>query len=241
MNCRELQILISANLDGYASGHEAAAVEEHLISCASCRRQAKQLRCVRSEMRTLRHLPVSEELSASTVLALRKEARQEARRARIRADQLAIWRVRLLSQSVGTVVSCVLFVMLASAVFRPAYRALALASAVVQVAAGEDETDTTRQLTLLLDPPPPPPVFSPSGALLGFSKSLSEGDEFLAAVKVMRDGRASVQVVEPARDPSLVNRLGDALFHQASFQPLRRARSIASDAVLMFSKVNVPG
>src|SRR5262245_12146891 len=168
MNCRELQILISAKLDGYASEREAAAVEEHLLSCADCRKLAKQMRCVRAEMRTWRHLPVSDELAAGTLLALRKEARQQARRASIRADRLAIWRVRLLSQSVGTVVSVVLFVMLASAVFRPAYRALAIASAVVQVAAGEDEVDTTRQLTLLLDPPPPPPVFSPSGALLGF-------------------------------------------------------------------------
>ena len=240
MNCREFPPLISAQLDGYAGEHEQAELQEHLSNCAACRRYAAELRCLRAELRAWKPVAPSAESSGEIVAALQREARLQARTERRRADQLAVWRMRLFSQSVGAVVSLTLFSLLTMAVFRPSYRALALARVAVEEAGGTEFSDEGLQLRIII-PPPPPPVFNPSGELLGFSQTLLEGDEFIAAVKVRRDGRASVEMVEPPRDPSMVMRLSHALFRQASFHPAGRSRPGGSDAVLMFSKVKIPG
>jgi hypothetical protein len=150
--------------------------------------------------------------------------------------------MRIFSQSIGTVVSLILFFLLASAILKPFYRAIQLAQAVAETAGYSDNANEIEQLTLALLPVNPRPIFSPSGALLGFSESLPEGDELIAAVKVDKRGHASVkQVVEPPRDPGAITRLANALYQQANFLPAARGgRFINSDAVLMFSKVTVP-
>ena len=127
-------------------------------------------------------------------------------------------------------------------VLRPAYRALAIAPAVVETTVEDNiSSDAVRLKILLLEPSPPPPVFNPSGALLGFSESLSGEEILIATVKVRKDGRASVQALtEPPRDPSALDRLSNALFQQANFHPARK-RNKRPDAVLMFSKINISG
>ncbi|MEP7271741.1 MAG: hypothetical protein ABI882_09560, partial [Acidobacteriota bacterium] len=152
-----------------------------------------------------------------------------------------VWRVRLFSQSIGAVISVALLLGMTAAVFRPAYRALAFARAVVDVTVEDDIDPEIRLKIMLLEPLPPPPVFNPSGALLGFSESLSEEDVLIATVKVRKDGRASVQAMtETPRDPSALGRLSNALFQQSNFHPVRR-QSKRPDAVLMFSKINIAG
>ena len=69
---------------------------------------AAELRCLRAELRAWKPVAPSAESSAEIVAALQREARLQARTERRRADQLAVWRMRLFSQSVGTVVSLML-------------------------------------------------------------------------------------------------------------------------------------
>jgi hypothetical protein len=140
------------------------------------------------------------------------------------------------------VISVALLLVMTAAVFRPAYRALAFARAVVETTVEDDiVSDEVRLKMLLLGPPPPPPVFNPSGALLGLSESLSEEDILIATVKVRKDGRASVEALtETPGDPSARGRLSNALFQQSNFQPVRK-QTKRPDAVLMFSKINISG
>jgi hypothetical protein len=246
MTCRDISKLVSAQLDGRLRAPEEARLEAHLSECAICRVRATELRCLREDLQLLDRRVPSLEISAGVMAALQHEARLQARAARSRKDRLDVWRMRLFSQGVGAVVSLALFAMLTSVILKPIYRTVALAQVVAEEAGYTETADEIRQLRWALMPPlpnNPRPVFDPSGALLFFSKSFSGDDEVIVAVKIGADGRASVQqVVEPPRDPAVLTRLSTALYQQASFQPAaRRGRFISSDAVLMFSKVNIPG
>jgi hypothetical protein len=181
-------------------------------------------------------------LESQITTAIHREAKLAAAAQRRRAELIDLWRVRLLSQSVGAVVSMAMLLVVLTGVLRPAYRALAFARAVVETTVEDDfSSEAVRLKILLLDPSPPPPVFNPSGALLGFSETLSGEEVLVATVKVRKDGRASVETLtEPPRDPSAFSRLSNALFQQANFHPVRK-QSRRPDAVLMFSKINISG
>jgi hypothetical protein len=238
MNCREFQFHCSAFLDGRMTPSERAQIEVHLRDCAGCRRAAAEARCLLSQLGALGRPEMPAALSASIRSALHRESRRRAADARRRADLIDFWRMRIFSQTVGAVISLMLFLAMSISVFRPAYRALSFARAAIETTVEETGSDEVRLKILLLEPPPPPPPFSPSGALLGFSESLSDQDILIATVKVRKDGRASVTEVVTSRDAQVVDRLSNALIQQASFRPARR---ITTDAVLMFSKMNISG
>jgi hypothetical protein len=162
--------------------------------------------------------------SSQIISALHREARRQKLSTRRRDELIDLWRVRLLSQTVGAVISLALLLMVTGGVLMPANRALSFSLKVY-----------------LLEPPPPPPIFNPSGALLGFSESLSEEEILFATVTISKDGRASVQTMtEAPRDPSAIGRLSNALFQQVNFQ-IRRQQAKNPDAVLMFTKINISG
>ena len=245
MICRDSSLLISAQLDGRASVREEQELEAHLSDCAACRLRAVELDCLRQEMRALGPAQPSTEMATAIITALQQEARLQARAVRRRADLLDAWRTRLFSQSIGTVISFALFAFLVAVIIRPIYRAIGI-DTVVAAAVYTDNTEEIRKLRLALLPPlpnKPKPVFDPSGALLGFSKSFSGDDELIVTVSVQEDGTASVEnVVESPRDPAMIRHLSNALLKDMSFQPAgRRGRFVKSNAVLMFSKVNIPG
>ena len=244
MMCRTFSLTYSAFLDGRSSSDEQSALAEHLRSCADCRRMAAELRCVRSELRILGRQEPPADLSADILIALQREARRKALAARRHSDLVDLWRLRLFSQSIGTVVSVALFIFLTTSVFRPAYRALRIARTGVMVDDSQvvplPVPNDVLYRRLLLETPAPP-IFNPSGAVLGFTESLSEEGIVIATVKVEKDGRASVtEAVGPPSDPQAVDRLSNALYRQASFQPTRR-KPRNPDAVLMFSKINISG
>lgn len=242
MKCREFSSSYSALIDGHVSESEQADVTAHLSFCIECRRIARELRANTIDVAGVGRPSVPEGSSASIMAALRRDASINAQKRRRREDLIDVWRVRLFSQSIGAVISVGLLLVMTASVFRPAYRALAIARAAAETFVEDDNVaDELRLKMLLLEPSPPPPVFNPSGALLGFSESLSENDILIATVKVRRDGRASVEAAtETPRDPSVLGRLSNALFQQSNFQPVRRQNK-QPDAVLMFSKVNIIG
>jgi len=255
MICRRFSELYSAFLDGVATSEDRAAVEEHLRSCIGCHRLAAELRCLRFDISSLERDAHQREyvnnLNAEVVSALHREARWQAQAEKRRADFIDRWRIRIFSQSVGTLVSIVLLGVLATGVLRPAYRAtLSLARVAMNQKSGAFDfqefeaqfavAEEVRYKILLLGAPPPPPVFNPSGAVLGFGEALGDEEIVIATVKVRKDGRASVtEVVDGTDDPVAIDRLSDALIQQANFRPKRRRNH--TEAVLMFSKINISG
>ena len=251
MTCQEFPLLYSAQLDGRAHENQLLRLQKHLRQCAACRRRAAEMRCLISDLRGLAELRILEPrkqkpaLTSQIKAAVHREARLQASNARQRADLLDLWRTRLFSQSIGAVVSMVLFIIVAVGVFRPANHALTLAEAATQVFWEDPISDEIRYQALLkaslLQPPPPPP-FSPSGELLNVSASLSEDDMIIATVKVHKDGRASVNaIVAQPHDPSVIDKFSNVINQQASFQPIRRNQNTSAEAVVIFSKVNISG
>lgn len=245
MNCQEFPLLYSAQLDGRIDEREQTSLQEHLRECAVCRRRAAEHRCLRAELRALETPRPQPELTAQLQAALHREARSRVSEARKRSDWLDLWRTRIFSQSIGAVVSMAMFLVVATGVLQPAYRALALAKAATEVIWDDPSSDELRHQALLkasLLQPPPPPVFSPSGELLNVSASLSEDDVIMATVKVRKDGRASInQIVVSPRDPSVMTKFSSVITQQVSFQPTRRDRTTSAEAVVIFSKVNISG
>jgi hypothetical protein len=242
---------MSAQVDGYATEHEQLALQRHLRQCADCRRVAAESRCLRADLQALaapRSGPNGPDLTLQIQAALQRETRLNGNPARRRQDLIDLWLMRLFSQGIGTMVSMVLFIFVAMAVFKPAYRALSLAQAFHQVAIEEDEEiDLAIRYRLLILQPPPPPPFSPNAALLELGQSLPGDSEIFATVRVNgKNGRAELdQVVGRANgpngsnDPQLISRLSTVLYQKASFQPLRRNEFTSRDAVLVFGKVNI--
>ena len=267
MICQRFSELYSAFLDDAVTGEERAAIEEHLRSCLGCRRMAAEVRCLRDDVSRLSQLPDRGLdvglLSAQIMSALNIDARERVQSQKGRDEFFDRLRVRLFSQSVGTLVSALLLLSMATGVLGPAYRATldvaraTLNQAVVypvyfgQLEAEFAVPDEVRIKILLLEPPPPPPVFNPSGAVLGIGESFSEEGVIFATVQVNNDGRASItQVVEGSddsaavdkvTDTAAVNKLTNALIEHANFQPTRRRQNSTSRAVLMFSKINIQG
>ncbi len=245
MTCQDFPLLYSAQLDGCADEREQLALQNHFRECPGCRRRAAEMRCLVSELNALdesrnlgRH-GKEMEMTAQFQWALHREARLQDRNARQRADSFDIWRTRIYSQGIGAVVSVTLCVLVTLGVIGQIYRAALQYHNGNQILYDFDPDEI--KLKLLLMQPPPPPQFSPSGDLLGIGARLSEESDFVATVKVHKDGRASVnQISETSIDPSVVQRFSDVMTQKASFQPTRRDQTTSAEAVVLFSTINVP-
>ncbi|MFN0083895.1 MAG: anti-sigma factor family protein [Blastocatellia bacterium] len=239
MTCREFSLMYSAQVDGHAGEAGQIAIHRHLRECEECRLRAAGIRQLRAELGALARPRPEAGLDGQIRLALRNEAALLARKVEKHADRMAAWRMRLFSQTIGTAVSLCLFFVVITGVFKPAYRALALASAAQEVIFEETNQDAIKLKVLLLQPPPPP-IFQPNRELLGIGAKLSEDEEIIATVRVMKDGRASInQIVAPLSDPSVTARFSNVIMHRASFQPTSPARNISPDAVVILSSVSV--
>jgi hypothetical protein len=244
MKCQDYSQLISAHLDGYLSLNEEVRLEAHLVHCAGCRQQSEGMQELRRDMRTMRSQAASPRMVSDIAVALQFEAKAQAKAARAREDRREAWRIRLFGQSIGLAVSLVMLFFLSAEILSPINRTMVIARATEASESSEDSEQFNQLSRMLMPPPPSRPNFSPSGGLLGFTEASPEG-EFIIAVSVDQTGRACVtQVVEtpPQNDSAMLVRLTDALTHQASFTPAKRkGQYIISDAILLFSKVNIQG
>ncbi len=231
--------MYSAQVDGHASEEEQIAIQRHLRECPDCRRQAAGIRRLRADLGGLARPQPMPGLNAQLRLAMRQEAALIERTAEKRADRLEVWRMRLFSQTIGAAVSFCLFFVVITGVFKPAYRALALANAAQEVIFEETNQDAIKLKVLLLQPPPPP-VFQPNGELLGLGANLSEDQEIIATVQVGKDGRASINnLVAPSSDPAVAAKFSNVITHRASFQPTSADRTSSTQAVVIMSTVNI--
>ena len=136
--------MYSAQVDGHASEEEQIAIQRHLRECPDCRRQAAGIRRLRADLGGLARPQPMPGLNAQLRLAMRQEAALIERTAEKRADRLEVWRMRLFSQTIGAAVSFCLFFVVITGVFKPAYRALALANAAQEVIFEETNQDAIK-------------------------------------------------------------------------------------------------
>jgi hypothetical protein len=243
MDCKEFSLLMSAQVDGYATEREQLEVQGHLRECSVCRWYAADLRGLRADLRALetpRPANNGPDLTAQIQAALKCDLRLHGNPARRRQDLIDLWMMRLFSQGIGAVVSLALFTFVVTAVFKPAYLAMVALAEVPPVVVEEASVDPAIRYRVLILQPPPPPAFSPDAALLELGQKLPADGEIIATVKVNhRSGRAQLdEVVEHPEDSGLANKLSAALYQKASFQPLRR-HAASSNAVIVFGKVNI--
>jgi hypothetical protein len=78
MKCKNAKILISAAADGELSQRESLALDEHLASCAECRREQKAVRGVRRALTTWEPSEPAESLTDAFMLRLSREREAEA-------------------------------------------------------------------------------------------------------------------------------------------------------------------
>jgi len=251
MICRDFPLLYSAQVDGHADERDQMALQRHLRECAACRRRAAEMRSLRSELQALEPPPPPQvgrakmDLTSQIQAALRVEARAYERVKRTRADLIDVWRTRLFSQGIGALISVAMFVLTLAGVMQPAYRTLALAQTVRNVFLGDDPVleeaiATDVRFKVLIFQPPPPPIFTPTGDLLRLGASLSEGDEIMVAVKVGKDGRASInEITGTPLGADVKSRFSNAMTQQVSFQPTGRAQTTSAEAVVILSKVDI--
>lgn len=238
MKCQDFSLLISAHLDGRLNPGEQQRLDAHFSECPSCHSGAAALSDLRGELRSLKPQLPSAAMTADIISALHAEAKFQAGAARRREA----WRVRIFAHSIGTVVSMLLLLFLTVEVLSPIHRTMMIARAMAETAVDDETAEFNRLSILLLPPLPTRPNFRPSGELLGLSRNNPEG-EFIIAVVVDKNGRASVkEIVEPPSDPAMVGRMSDEMTHQASFTPAKReGKYIIADAVVLFSTINIQG
>ena len=256
MSCKEFPLLMSAQVDGHATEREQAKLQEHLRACAGCRRYAADLRRLRADLAMIEapKPPVNSgpDLTLQIQAALQRETRLHGNPVQRRQDLIDLWMMRLFAQGIGTVVSLVLFVFVVTAVFRPTYRTLLAARSWLiisepEVVTADDPIDPAIRYRVLILQPPPPPTFNPHEELLLLGQNLPEDSEIIATVRVNgKNGRGRLRqlleqqgLVQASNDPTLSSRFSTVLYQQASFHPLRRNEFTASDAVIVFGKVNI--
>lgn len=245
MRCQDFSELYSARIDGRLSEADQMTLQDHWRDCLVCRRTAAGMNRLQRDLGALADQSASSTadpaLAARIKAALRQEALRQTKAAERRADLLDWWRIRLMSQGIGAVLSMAMIFIVAVGILKPTSRLLMLAGATTEVLLEETASDGVRLKVLLLQPPPPP-VFAPTWDLLGVGANMSENDEMVATVKVGRDGRASIsQVVVSPRDPAVVNQLSWAMKQHATFRPHREDQPTSGEAVVIFSKMNISG
>jgi hypothetical protein len=262
MICRDFSSLYSAQLDGHAAEQDQIALQRHLRECAICRRSAAEMRSLRADIRALAAPLPPRELTGQIQKRLRQEA---AMRARIRPAQAAsagirwedirrFWfttfvnwldgrRAKIFSQSVGAVVSSLLFFVVVMEVFQ-AHRTLGAATSGTQVIFEDPNAEALRYQGLLkaaLFPSPPPPVLNPTYEFVGAVSNLREGDVILTAEIREDGGAANVTYVVPPNDPSIQEKLSTAMAQRGIFQGVQPNHNTSPIAVVYLSSITTTG
>ncbi|MGH9769616.1 MAG: anti-sigma factor family protein [Blastocatellia bacterium] len=272
MICREFLLLYSVQLDGHAAEHDQIALQRHLRECAVCRRCAAEMRSLRADLRALATPQPPPELTGQIQRYLRQEAAQRAEAStagvKIRASQLAgagiswvefrkFWfnsfanwldgyRAKIFSQSVGAIVSLLLFFVVVTVVFKQSTMALAtLATRTIfedlaTQTIFEDPNDKALRYQAALKAAllytPPPPALNANGEIQGAVASLREEDVILTA-DVRKDGGATIIYVVPPNDPSVQAKLSTAMAQRGTFQGAKPNQNISTVAVVYLSSI----
>jgi hypothetical protein len=156
-------------------------------------------------------------------------------------------RAKIFSQTIGAVVSSLLFFVVVTQVFKQAYQqayhALTLAEAATQVIFEDPNDEAIRHQALLkaaLLPAPPPPALNPSDEFRGAVAGLQEEDVILTA-EVRKDGGVTIMYVIPPNDPSVKAKLSTAMSQRGIFQGAGHKRTTNPVAVVYLSSITING
>ncbi|HVF27825.1 MAG TPA: anti-sigma factor [Pyrinomonadaceae bacterium] len=258
LTCEDTQKVISSYLDGELTRGERASVDAHLRQCPVCRLRLAEMRLVVRDLAFVARPASPPALAASINNALMIErAARRAQPARPLPARIAGWvRPRLMPYTVGAFASLLLFVGIMRAL-RPqlaALQQLADASRVNIISPlAPDETgyDVTRPVSLegyaatRTHFAVESPSLNPRGALAALAWTPSSGqpedDDMIVVADVYGNGSASLAaVVEPPRNPRMLDELQDALRKNPAFVPAsldRRPQTMRVVFVLQKMKV----
>jgi hypothetical protein len=267
MICRDFPLLYSAQIDGYAAEHDQMALQRHLRECAACRRLAAEMRSLRADLRSLAAPSPPPELYGRIQKHLRREAverlepfpnRLQVRRIwaaksasagiiwvsfrRFWFNSFANWldgrKSKIFSQSVGAVVSLLLFSVVVTEVFKQASLTLALAVPATYTIFGDPNDDALRyqaQLKAALMYPPPPPALNANDNFRGAVASLQ--DDVILTAEVRKDGAATIEYIVPPNDPSVQAKLSTAMAQRGTFYNGKPNQNISTVAVVYLSSI----
>ena len=259
MTCEETQKALSPYLDGRLSYEASGELDAHLRVCPVCR---LSLSGVRGVVRGLAHLerpapPPGLAASIRSAVAIERAAQRAQAPAPLRV-RVARWlEPHLMPYTVGVLASLLLFVSVLSGL-RPDLMALRdMADAARASSAGpatyteEGGYDVTRSLSPEVYAAArtayatQSPSLDPRGALAALAWSPPSGrpddDDMVVVADVYANGRASLAaVMEPPRNPRMLDELEDALRKNPAFVPAsldRRPETMR--VVFVLQKMNV--
>jgi hypothetical protein len=271
MICRDFPLLYSAQLDGHAAEYDQIALQRHLRECVVCRRSAAEMRSLRADLRALaapRPLP---ELTGQIQMRLRREAEARARirsslipgagisRAglswndirRFWFNSFANWlegrRAKIFSQGVGALVSLPLFFVVVTEVFKQAYPTMPSSTSASAYQVIYEDPDAKPEspeglIKAALYPSPPPPVLNPTYELVGAAANLREEDVIMTAEVRKDGGAAKVIFVAPPNDPSIQEKISNAMAQRGIFfHGVKSNQPTSPIAVVYLSSITTTG
>lgn len=264
MNCEETKQALSSYLDDELSLPARAACDEHLRHCPMCR---EELAAERSLVRSLSALPrplPPPDLAASINDALLIEAGAALRQPSFPFTvRFMRWlQPRVMPYTVGTFASCLLFVLMFTALrsslmafqtFDRATRSPFAATYRITYIQGIDQGyDITKPITpeslaarrsAVGDESP---SLNPNGALAALAwtptkDKSGQGDDMVVVTDVFSNGRASLaDIVQAPRDRRLLDEFQNALREGPAFVPASYdKRPQTMRVVFVFQKINV--
>jgi anti-sigma factor RsiW len=258
MNCEETERLFSSYLDGALNASATALADAHLRECPNCRARLEATRAVVRGLALLERPAAPHRLAASITdaLAIERAARAAKPAPPVYARIFDWIEPRVMPYTVGALASLILFVTVLSAVrpyverFRDIAEAERMESCawIDQTGGGDDVTKPHTPENIAaprISVGPQSPSINPRGALAALAWSPPTGqpgdDDMIVVADVYGNGRASLAaVVEPPRNPHMLDELEDALRKNAAFVPAtldRRPQTLR--VVFVLQKMNI--
>ncbi len=263
MTCEEIQKAFSSYLDDQLSLAERAVCDTHLHGCPVCRAQIAESRLILRRLGALKHPAIPPDLAASISDALMIESAAAERQPRLPFYvRIAEWlEPRIMPYTIGAFASILLFV----AVYAPLHPYLVTLRQMESQSRGASESltnptwvsdsggfDVTKPVVSLEDYAASrlpygveSPSLNPRGALAALvwnPAGRADDDDMVVVADVFSNGSASLaEVVQPPRNPRMLNDLQDALRKNPAFVPAaldQRPKTIR--VVFVLQKVEVP-
>jgi hypothetical protein len=264
MNCEETKQALSFYLDDGLSLTARASCDEHLRQCPVCREELAATRSIVRRLSALPRPPAPPDLVASINDALMIEAGAVLKQPRLPfTAQVMRWlQPRVMPYTVGTFASCLLFILMFTALrsslmglraFDRATRSPFTATYRITYVEGADEGyDITQPITpeslaarrsaVGVESP----SLNPNGALAALAwtptrDKRARDDDMIVVTDVFSNGRASLaDVVQAPRDRRLLDEFQNALREGPAFVPASYdKRPQTMRVVFVLQKINV--
>jgi hypothetical protein len=242
MNCEEIKEALSSYLDDELSLPARAACDEHLRHCPVCREELAATRSLVRNLAAIERPAPPQDLVSSINDALMIEAGARLRQPSLPLNvRLVRWlRPRLMPYTVGTFASCLLFILMFTALrsslmafrsFDRASRATLADYRITYVPSGDEGYDITKPITpeslaaRRAEVGVESPSLNPNGALAALAwtptrDKRGRDDDMVVVTDVFSNGRASLaDVVQPPRDRRLLDEFQNALREGPAFVP----------------------